>query len=335
MEGFENIPEAASQQFFRDMSSSSQKLTCQQMDGLLERHERRETFFQEGGRFLPLKVWERKGFDPVAIAAHTLPEDITNHPVLGLTYRVRLLATGTRGAKGWQQTSRARASGLKRRAPEAIEAAASSAAAGEAAAGEAAAGEEAVEEKSASQSCSSSSSSSSSSSTRGKKKKHSKKSKKKTKKKKDKKDKSYYDKKAKAALARQKEKEKREREQKKADEKKEKDEQAKTKREEAAKKTLAEAIVLKLNPVMLAFGTVISSQTFGSLPQAIISSVTSLYDAATAHETSARQVALDPSLDLHDGITSLKPITKLIADLKKSQALVSQMITTIENMPGS
>ena len=44
--------------------------------------------FQSGGAYLPLGVWERKGYDVERIKALTKPEDIEEDPVVGTTYRL-------------------------------------------------------------------------------------------------------------------------------------------------------------------------------------------------------------------------------------------------------
>ena len=45
---------------------------------------------QEGGEFLPLSVWQTKGFDIAKIEAEASPEDITQHKYLGPCYRVNI-----------------------------------------------------------------------------------------------------------------------------------------------------------------------------------------------------------------------------------------------------
>ena len=42
------------------------------------------------GKFLPLEVWAKKGFDSDAIEKAAGPADIEDHPVLGKTYRVKI-----------------------------------------------------------------------------------------------------------------------------------------------------------------------------------------------------------------------------------------------------
>ena len=51
----------------------------------------------DGGEFLPLGVWETRGFDPVGIEASSDPSDVMEHKVLGTTYRVSIVSTGLKG----------------------------------------------------------------------------------------------------------------------------------------------------------------------------------------------------------------------------------------------
>ena len=49
--------------------------------------------FAENGAFLPLGVWGNQGFDQARIESLTPEEDKRMHPILGLTYRVKLEST--------------------------------------------------------------------------------------------------------------------------------------------------------------------------------------------------------------------------------------------------
>ena len=63
----------------------------------LDRHHTSEHYFEEGGQYLPLSVWDRKGFNIDDIRDKSLPEDRIEHGVLGRCFRVRLLSKGTIG----------------------------------------------------------------------------------------------------------------------------------------------------------------------------------------------------------------------------------------------
>jgi hypothetical protein len=62
-------------------------------------------YYIDGGEFLPLSVWERRGFDITRIAEFSLPMDKRSDRVLGDTYRVKILATGNRGEASTTRTS--------------------------------------------------------------------------------------------------------------------------------------------------------------------------------------------------------------------------------------
>jgi len=67
--------------------------------------------FYEGGEFLPLSVWETRGFPKAEIEARTDERDKKIHPVVGLCYRVKILSQGQRGVRGAKRGSRATAEG--------------------------------------------------------------------------------------------------------------------------------------------------------------------------------------------------------------------------------
>ena len=66
-----------------------QSATAEAVETLVSK-ERIADQWAEGGKFLPLSVWEHKGFDRQLIERGTLPEDIDMHPLFGATYRVRI-----------------------------------------------------------------------------------------------------------------------------------------------------------------------------------------------------------------------------------------------------
>ena len=48
--------------------------------------------FLEHGIFLPLAAWEAKGYDISAMEARSHASDVMEHPLLGKTFRVRLVS---------------------------------------------------------------------------------------------------------------------------------------------------------------------------------------------------------------------------------------------------
>jgi hypothetical protein len=65
-------------------------------------------FYIDGGEWLPLSVWGKRGFDEDRIKRLTLPIDVREDRVLGTTYRVKVLSTGNKGEKVVTRTSECR-----------------------------------------------------------------------------------------------------------------------------------------------------------------------------------------------------------------------------------
>jgi hypothetical protein len=72
-----------------------------------EKYSFKETSYALGGKFLPLDVWQRKGFDPVMIAKNTGDSDITHSVQCGKCYRVKLLSTQETGGSGSRDSDKA------------------------------------------------------------------------------------------------------------------------------------------------------------------------------------------------------------------------------------
>ena len=89
---FKDLPLDQQQSFFKEIAGKDSKKIRGLVEDLLERIEKKETNFSEGGAFLPLSVWERKGFNINDIKEKSLPCDKREHRVLGDTYRVRIEA---------------------------------------------------------------------------------------------------------------------------------------------------------------------------------------------------------------------------------------------------
>ena len=172
---FTDFAEDEKKGFFSEIAGMSMEELKQYCARKFQKVEQHQAYYEDGGQFLPLSVWERKGFPVADIEAKSLPSDRRTHPVLGNTYRVAIMGSGQRGFQGTTSTQ-----GLSKR---------SKGPAGNpaAAAGPAAEAEPAASVESESDSSSSDCSSSSASKKKSKKKK-SKKSKGSNKKKKSKKE---------------------------------------------------------------------------------------------------------------------------------------------------
>lgn len=105
-EAFKNLAEEKQQEFFQECLSKGIKLARVKHDELLRTFEKHTTFYAESGKFLPLAVWARKGFDEERIKAEAGQGDIRyNVPQLGDCYRVSILCTGEAGERGQARDS--------------------------------------------------------------------------------------------------------------------------------------------------------------------------------------------------------------------------------------
>ena len=103
--------------FYKRIAALGCKEIAKELETLVT-EESLHDYFKEGGRFLPLSVYERDGYDVEAIKKNTNAKDIMQHPVLGTVYRVSILDSGVQGFKGTRKTTKASASGAKKRMAE-------------------------------------------------------------------------------------------------------------------------------------------------------------------------------------------------------------------------
>ena len=68
----------------------------------LNKYQKKEFSWANGGQYLPLSVWETQGFDGDRIKRTSTPEDIQENAQAGTCYRVRLFSTIETGTTGWQ-----------------------------------------------------------------------------------------------------------------------------------------------------------------------------------------------------------------------------------------
>ena len=115
-----SLSEARQQEFFAAEENIAEKVSRELMT-----IEESGSYFECGGQLLPLGVWRTKGYDAEAIETKSEAKDKAWHPVLGDTYRVRLIAKGERKWSGEKTTATAAAksSSKKRKAlpPIAVE----------------------------------------------------------------------------------------------------------------------------------------------------------------------------------------------------------------------
>ena len=79
-------------QFYRDIAEMGGDECVEHLE-IFSQAEVHEEAYMEGGTFMPLGAWTAKGFDGNAIETKSLPCDVREHPVLGRTFRVKLVST--------------------------------------------------------------------------------------------------------------------------------------------------------------------------------------------------------------------------------------------------
>ena len=119
-ESFKGLSAEAKQKFYeqaKDLKNCKALKTFS--DGFLQKYEKHEEYYSEGGAFLPLSVWARKGWDADSIERMTLPNDIRPCRIANLVYRVPIFRAGKQGVKGSEQNDKAAfASSTKKRKAE-------------------------------------------------------------------------------------------------------------------------------------------------------------------------------------------------------------------------
>jgi len=244
----------------------------------LQKYESHNSYYQDGGEYLPLSVCSSRGFDADAIKLHSQPEDVKEHSVLGTCYRVSILSTGRAGQQGQKRESEGEVVDRRRKRARTLnDNGEASTASGSGIAGvvaSVASGAVPGHISASSGGCSSSSSDSSSSSSHAKKKKRSKKS--------NKSKKSRSDKKRKTGQRQETKAEKRAREQQERFAEKAK---AKLQNE---KKKVAEQLLCKAGSASVALEAIITKEEFKHVPSLIsdpamkaLASLKSIQDAAT------------------------------------------------------
>lgn len=345
---FAGLPEEEQRTFFKGLSTSTGVDAINKCKELLSKKEEHERFYECGGEFLPLGVWRTRGYDEDAIEAKSADDDKQAHPVLGLTYRVRLLKTGNRGLEGITRIStygsaskRLKMSDVAARLqmdwePPATPAAPQAAPPDEDLAE--ADGDDTDDDED--DDSGSSSDSSDASSDRGRKNKKGKKDKRKRKAKADKRKK---EKKSKSSSKKSK-KAKKEAEDK-AKVLQEKKEQAATARAEAAtsaaaaravavaqkaKQTLALQMINKLAGPLSTLATAIAKPETIDLPSFLTDTASSQFRGMQKVDKEAKLVMDDASKMM--SVQTLKDVVKLITAAKKTEALMAQMITQVARL---
>ena len=90
-------------------------LSIVRIDKSARRYQKDEEYYQEGGAYLPLCVWQTKGWDIDLIREKSRPEDIRYMEQCGEVYRVRIMSAGLRGARGLSDFAKQHAEGRRRK----------------------------------------------------------------------------------------------------------------------------------------------------------------------------------------------------------------------------
>ena len=91
--------------FYAEASKlSKSKDVVKLMDIKLEMFKTKAFTWALGGAFLPLNVWQTKGFDSGRIERTTKDEDIQENEQVGTCYRVRLFSSLETGSEGYKQS---------------------------------------------------------------------------------------------------------------------------------------------------------------------------------------------------------------------------------------
>ena len=312
---FEQISVDQQREFMSSLKGLDGPQACGQAIELLEQYRKEAEVFKDEGEYLPLEVYEKRGFDTTMIVKNTKPHNVRWCSVLGWTYRVPIMSTGLHGEKGYH-----RGSVVKKSEKKGGQASSSSAGVDRMCTGieqlldlMQTEKEQKLEEKNADnrqkekkRARSSSSSSSTSSSSDEKKKK----------KKKEK------DKKAKKARKEETPAERRAREKL---EKVQADVEAK---EHVKRKKLAQQLLVKLDPVVESMTETTNDEVFGHLPSKIRQPMKDALDRLLGFQADAKKVADAEEDDDLEGVDLLdaRSIHAEIATQKKVQALAEQMM---------
>ena len=115
---FKSMSNEEQTKFFKDCSAFRKRDDLAQFaKTVFETFTVEAKVYYHGGEFLPLTVWETRGFDSRLIEAASDPSDVMEHPVLGITYRVSIVSTGLKGETGTRSSSVAEAEHYRSHVP--------------------------------------------------------------------------------------------------------------------------------------------------------------------------------------------------------------------------
>ena len=104
-------PLEAMQAFYKEAAAASSQKITQLYEKTTSKYKQVEEFWEHGGSYLPLSVWQNQGWDIDRIKANSKPEDVRFTSQGGEVYRVRIMSAGNRGVQGDRSSNDLMASG--------------------------------------------------------------------------------------------------------------------------------------------------------------------------------------------------------------------------------
>ncbi len=121
MKTFEKISEDERETFFKACHGKSPGAVMLEYVDKVQKYEIHEQTYSYGGKFLPLTVWAKKGYDAEAISRESHSRDVMPDRMFGVVYRVPIVEVHERGAKGCRGDSQCTAAGGSSKSSRALE----------------------------------------------------------------------------------------------------------------------------------------------------------------------------------------------------------------------
>ncbi len=114
-QGFQQLSDQNKKDFMLSMHGTSGLEAAALATELIETFQIDQEYYADGVEYLPLSVWQTRGFDSARIEANTPERDRRTCSILGPTFRVKILSKGNSGTRG---TNRASSSSFKLAEPD-------------------------------------------------------------------------------------------------------------------------------------------------------------------------------------------------------------------------
>jgi hypothetical protein len=103
--GFQQLSDQSKKDFMLSVHGTSGSEAAAIASELIETFKIDQEYYNDGGEFLPLSVWQTRGYDAAMIEANTPERDRRTCSILGKTFRVKILSTGNSGSQGSKRAS--------------------------------------------------------------------------------------------------------------------------------------------------------------------------------------------------------------------------------------